>query len=122
MKIHQTLAETVLPLNLQGLDVKIPVFLHIFAERQKGVRPVARRAAGGNDGSDLGIKDLTDHIVFILEMVVEGIAADVAVPGDIAHRDIFKIPLPQQLPEPLGHHIFCEFGGGQSLFASLSAN
>lgn len=50
MKIHQTLAETVLPLNLQGLDIKIPVFLHIFAERQKGVRPVARRAAGGNDG------------------------------------------------------------------------
>ena len=44
----------------------------------------------GENGGDLGIKNPGDEIIFILEVIVKGVAADLALPGDVPHRDIDK--------------------------------
>jgi hypothetical protein len=104
VEVHQALRKAVLPLKFQNVEVKIPVFLHVFAQRQQAVPPVAQGDVIGENRSNLGIKNPGDEIIFILEVIVKGVAADLALPGDVSHGDIDKGCGFQQPLEPLGDH------------------
>ena len=106
IEVHQTLGKAVLPLKLKDVEIEIPVFLHVLTQRKQAVPPVAQGDVIAEDGGDLGIKDPGDEIILIFEVIVEGVAADFALPGDVPHGDVDKGCGFQQPLEPLGDHQF----------------
>ena len=63
------------------------------------------------DRGDLGVKDPVDKLVLILEMIIKGVAAHFAVPGNITHGDVCKGSRLQKLLQASGNHKLCEVRG-----------
>lgn len=81
------------------------------AEGQKGVIPLSHSLEGVEKGGSRSKKSAAD-LVLILEMVVEGVPADMAAGCKFSHRNLFKSLFVQKRLHPLGNHVFGELCGG----------
>ena len=85
VKLHETIGQTVLPLELNHVAVKGFVFLNVVTKSVHTAAPLVNGHGVANQRGDLRIENPVDHIVLIFEVIIKGIAADATLTGQLLH-------------------------------------
>ena len=87
IEVKQAFVQGILPYILKARQIELPVGVKAFAYIDKAVQQFGGVVKGIHIMQHIGIKDPIDQLVLILEMIIEGVAADIAVVCDAFYRN-----------------------------------